>query len=266
MSTTAAPAGEQALTVGQAARLAKVSVRTLHHYAEIGLLEASGRSPAGYRRYGTDDLERLQLILFYRELGFGLADIGRIMRDPTFDRRTALTAQRELLAEKARETRAMLAAIDAALAAMEKGTPMNRDEMFEVFGDFDPTQYEAEVQRHWGETEAYRESARRTGRYGKEQWKQIAAEGAEIEPGLAALLVAGAAADSPEAMDLAEQHRLQIDRWFYPCSHEMHVGLAEMYVADERFRKHYDDRQPGLAQFVHDAIKANAARAAAVSG
>jgi MerR family transcriptional regulator, thiopeptide resistance regulator len=251
---------EAPLTVGAAARLAKVSVRTLHHYDEIGLLHPSERSAAGYRRYGASDLERLQLILFYRELGFGLADIGRIMRDPKFDRRAALLAQRDLLSRKAEQTRSMLGAIDVALAAIEKGMTMDRTEMFEAFGDFDPTQYEDEVKERWGETDAYRESARRTGRYSTEDWKRMGADSEAIEAGLAALLADGAAASSDAAMDLAERHRLHIDRWFYPCSHEMQVGLSEMYIADDRFRKHYDDRQAGLAQFVHDAIAANAER------
>ncbi|HEX6140719.1 MAG TPA: MerR family transcriptional regulator [Candidatus Limnocylindria bacterium] len=258
---TAGKAGP--MTVGAVARLAKVSVRTLHHYDRIGVLQPSERSAAGYRRYGTSDLERLQLILFYRELGFRLADIARIVREPAFDRRTALAAQRVLLVAKAQQARDMLTAIDAALAALEKGIPMDREEMFEVFGDFDPTQYEAEVQRRWGETDAYRESARRTARYGKEDWKRMAAEGAHIEPGLAALLEAGMPPDSDEAMALAEEHRLQIDRWFYPCSHRMHAGLAELYVSDDRFRQRYENAHAGLAQYVHDAIKANAARAEA---
>jgi hypothetical protein len=62
-------------------------------------------------------------------------------------------------------------------------------------------------------------------------------------------------------MDLAEEHRLQIDRRFYPCSYQMHVGLGTMYVADPRFARHYDDFRPGLAQYVCDAIQANAKRA-----
>ena len=199
-------------------------MRTLHHYDEIGLLHPSERSAAGYRRYGASDLERLQLILFYRELGFGLADIGRIMRDPNFDRRTALLAQRELLARKAEQTRSMLGAIDVALAAIEKGMTMDRTEMFEAFGDFDPTQYEDEVKERWGETDAYRESARRTGRYSKEDWKRLRAESEAIEAGLARCWRAANPASSEAAMDLAERHRLHIDRWFYPCSHQMQRG------------------------------------------
>lgn len=258
MNTSAT--GEAPLTVGAAARLARVTVRTLHHYDEIGLLHPSERSAAGYRRYGASDLERLQLILFYRQLGFGLSDIGRIMRDPKFDRRTALLAQRELLARKAEQTRSMLGAIDVALAAIEKGMTMDRNEMFGAFGDFDPTQYEDEVKERWGQTDAYRESARRTGRYSKDDWKRLRAESEAIEADLASLLASGESATSEAAMDLAERHRLHIDRWFYPCSHEMQVGLAEMYTADDRFRKHYDDRAAGLAQYVHDAIVASAAR------
>jgi len=250
------------LTVGRAARLARVSVRTLHHYDQVGLLTPSARSAAGYRRYTSTDLERLQLILFYRELGFGLAEIRRLMSDPSVDRRTALLAQRDLLLEQAGRTRRLLDAVDAALEAQGKGVMMSTEEMFEVFGDFDPTRYEAEAKERWGETDAYRESTRRTARYTKADWQRMGAESEEIEAGFAQLVVAGTAADSPEAMALAERHRRHIDGWFYPCSHQMQVGLAEMYVADDRFRAHYDDRQEGLAQFVHDAIEANARRAA----
>ena len=249
------------VTVGDLARLAKISVRTLHHYDEIGLLKPADRSDAGYRLYSADDLERLQVILFFRELGFALPDIARIMNDPSFGRREALLAQRELLAEKARRTEAMLTAIDVTLAAMKKGKTMNKSEMFEVFGGFDPSQYDAEVQQRWGDSEAYRDSAKRTGGYSKEQWKQIKAEGDEIERGLAERLEAGASPDDADVMDLVERHRLHIDRWFYPCSLEMHVGLGEMYVSDARFGAHFDELRPGLAPFIRDAIKANAARA-----
>lgn len=120
--------------------------------------------------------------------------------------------------------------------------------------------YAAEARERWGDTEAYKESARRAKAYRAEDWAAIKAEAETVEAGLAAVLAAGGAADGEDAMALAEAARRHIDRWFYPCSHRMHVGLAEMYTADPRFAAHYDGQAAGLAAFVAAAIKANAAR------
>ena len=121
--------------------------------------------------------------------------------------------------------------------------------------------YEAEVQERWGGTEAYKESSRRTKGYSDEDLAKIKVELEGIEVGFAAVMTDGEAADGARAMDLAEAARLHIDRWYYPCSHAMHAGLADMYTADARFKAHYDDRAEGLAEFVAGAIKANTARA-----
>lgn len=126
------------------------------------------------------------------------------------------------------------------------------------FGAFDPDAYAAEAAGRW--PDEYRESQQRTSRYGKEDWKQALREGEEIASKLAALHTAGVPAASAEAMGAAEEHRLSIDRWYYPCSREMHVALGEMYVVDPRFTEYWDNRAPGLAQFVRDAIAANGAR------
>jgi len=120
--------------------------------------------------------------------------------------------------------------------------------------------YADEARERWGDTEAYKESARRTKRYKAEDWAKIKAEGEAVEAAMAALLSSGEAADGPKAMDLAERARLHIDRWFYPCSRAMHAALAEMYTADARFAAHYEERAAGLAAFVADAIRANARR------
>lgn len=120
--------------------------------------------------------------------------------------------------------------------------------------------YADEARERWGHTEAYKESARRTKRYQPGDWAKIEAESEAVERGMAELLAAGEAPDGARAMDLAETARLHIDRWFYPCPHTMHVGLADMYTADPRFTAHYDEREPGLAAFVAAAIRANAAR------
>jgi DNA-binding transcriptional MerR regulator len=245
-------------TVGEVAKLAKVSVRTLHHYDELGLLSPSARSEAGYRLYASDDLDRLQQVLFYKELGFGLEEIRDLMADPTFDRREALVAQRELIARRGARLEAILDLIDKTLMSMDGGINMTKEEMFEVFGDFDPTQYEGEVKERWGDTEAYKESARRTKRYTKEDWRRIKDEGATWMERAIELFDQGVIPDDPRATDLAEEARLAIDRNFYPCSHEMHACLGEMYVTDPRFTEYYDKHRAGLAKWFSEAIKANA--------
>ncbi|HEY5506161.1 MAG TPA: MerR family transcriptional regulator [Coriobacteriia bacterium] len=248
------------LTVGEVARLASVSVRTLHHYDELGLLTPSQHTEAGYRVYTDADLATLQQILFFKELGFGLADISRIMHDPTFDRLEALRMQRRMLSDKAAQLDLMVEAVDAAIDATEGGVVMDRDDMFEAFGDFDPKEYEKEAEERWGNTESYKESARRTKRYTKEDWIEVRKETEAVNEALAALMDAGVPADDARAMDQAEQHRLNIDKRFYPVSYEMHVGLAEMYIADPRFAANYEKIRVGLAQYIHDAILANAGR------
>lgn len=251
-----------AYKVGEVARLAHVSVRTLHHYDAIGLLEPSGRSAAGYRLYTAQDLERLQHVLFYREIGFGLEEIRDVTADPAFDRREALLAQRDLLAQQAHRLEAMLGLIDKTLAAQEEGIPMGQEEMFEVFGDFDPSEHEDEVKKRWGETDAYKESARRTRRYTKEDWARFKVESNAVNAGIAALMDEGVAPGDPRAMDVVEHHRQLIDAWFYPCSHQMHAQLGRMYVANPRFTATYEGIHPGMARYECDAIAANAARAA----
>jgi len=138
---------------------------------------------------------------------------------------------------------------------------MSKEEMFEVFGGFDPAEHEEEVKERWGDSDAYAESSKRTARYTKDDWKRQAEESDEINQRLADLLVAEVAPTAPDARAAAEAHRLHIDRWFYPCSHEIHVELGEMYVSDPRFTKFWDDYQPGLAVFVRAAFSANAQQA-----
>jgi DNA-binding transcriptional MerR regulator len=249
------------LTAGDVARISGVSVRTLHHYDEIGLLSPSGRSRSGYRQYDGEDLARLQQILCYRALGFDLRRIATILDDPSVDALDHLRRQRELLTSRVAHLQEMVTTVDRMMEARMMGINLNPDEMFEVFGDADPTEHAEEAEERWGETDAYQESQRRTSRYRKEDWQRLKKETEAITAGLARAHQDGAPANSLTAMDLAEQARLHIDRWFYSCSHEMHRNLAEMYVSDPRFAKHYDDRQEGLARYVRDAIHANAERA-----
>ena len=253
-------------SVGAVARMAGITVRTLHHYDEVGLLSPSGRTDAGYRQYADGDLARLQQILCYRELGFPLEQITEILDNGNRDDLDHLRRQHELLTDRIQRLEAIVGAVQQMMEARQMGISLNPEEMLEVFGDHDPAQYAEEVEERWGDTDAYRESHKRTSKYTKADWLKIKAEGAEAAQQMIAALQGGLPADSEEAMQAAESMRQQIDRWFYPCSHEMHRHLGDMYVADPRFTKHYEDQAPGLAQYTRDAIHANADRASGTAG
>jgi MerR family transcriptional regulator, thiopeptide resistance regulator len=248
------------LTVGTVARLAGVTVRTLHHYDEIGLVSPIVRTDAGYRLYGHSEVARLQEVLFFRELGFGLDEIKEMLERPDYDRTTGLRQQRELLMSKADRLLDLVDAVDRAITAEEIGMNLTKEEMLEVFGDHDPTEHQKEAKERWGDTDAYKESARRTARYTKDDWLAIQAEGAEVNAAFITLMEAGTPADSDEAMQVAERHRAYLSKWFYEVTPEIHAGLGVMYVADPRFTENIDRAAPGLARYMSEAIAANSAR------
>lgn len=248
-------------SIGQVARYAGVSVRTLRHYHQVGLLVPGGRSSAGYRRYRDSDLERLQRVLFYRELGFPLDEIVTILDDPGIDPYEHLRRQRELLRHRIDRLGAMVAAVELAMEATRMGISLTPEERFEVFGPDDPAQYADEVRERWGDTVAYRQSRQRTAGYTKQDWEQVKREQADIDRRFVEALADGVRPGDPVAMEIAEAHRSVIQQRFYDLSYPMHRGLADLFLADERFRQRYEELAPGLAQFVHDAIHANADRA-----
>jgi DNA-binding transcriptional MerR regulator len=248
------------MNVGEVAALAGVTVRTLHHYDRIGLLSPSGRTSSGYRQYGPSDLDRLHQVLLYRELGFPLEEVAALLDDPSADPAEHLRRQHRLLRDRLERTQAMVAAVEKEMEARNMGISLTPEERFEVFGEHDPEQYEAEVKERWGDTDAYAESKRKTAAYSKDDWVRIKAEQEEIGTRFVRAMQSGAAADSEEAMDVAEAHRQSITRNFYDCPPEMHAGLGRMYVEDERFTATYEAMAPGLAQYVSTAVQANAAR------
>jgi MerR family transcriptional regulator, thiopeptide resistance regulator len=254
----AAPSAES-LTVGEVARLAGVTVRTLHHYDAIGLVSPGDRTPSGYRLYGERDLDRLHAVLAYRELGFALEDVAGLL-DGSADLLQHLRRQHELVRARIDQLSRLLGSLEKTMEAHMSGMRLTPEERFEVFGGHDPEQYADEARERWGETDAYRTSQRRAASYTKDDWLRIKAEAEDILSRFAGAQAAGLPADGPEAMDAARDHRAHITRWFYECTPEVHRGLAKMYMADERFTRHYEDRAAGLAQYVHDAIMADTAR------
>jgi DNA-binding transcriptional MerR regulator len=248
------------MNVGEVAALAGVTVRTLHHYDRIGLLSPSGRTTAGYRQYAPADLDRLHQVLLYRELGFSLEEIATLLDDPAADPAAHLRRQHALLRERLERTQAMVAAVEKEMEAQQMGISLTPEERFELFGGGFSVEYQAEAEERWGDTEAWAQSQRRTSAYAKEDWVRIKDETDDIQRRFAEAMQSGAPADSARAMDVAEEHRQHITRWFYDCPPQMHAGLGRMYVEDERFTANYERTATGLAQYVSTAVQANAGR------
>lgn len=241
-------------TIGQVAKIAGVSVRTLHHYDEKGLVVPQ-RSPSGYRHYDASAIDMLQQVLFFRELGFPLADIAEILGQPGFDRIASLRRQRAYLVGRSARLRQLIKTIDRAIEAAEGEVHMSADEKLK---GFDEGPYAQEAKERWGNTEAYAHSRKRLEGYSKDDVEAAKQEAEDIAARFGAVMRTGVSADSLAAMQLAEEHRLHIDQWWYPCSKQMHGNLGELYVQDQRFADYWDKHEPGLAQFVRDAIAANA--------
>lgn len=246
-------------TVGVVARLTGVSVRTLHHYDQIGLVVPSQRTQGEYRVYSDADIERLHQVLTYRELGFSLEQIATLLDDPHADAMAHLESQRKLLAERIDRLHRMVAAVEDMMNAKKQGVQLTAAEQIEIFGDNWPgEEYAAEAEQRWGDTDAWKQSQDRNAHRTKADWQQIKDRMDAFEQELADALRAGVAPGSAAADALAEEHRAQIEL-HYDCGYEMQVCLAQMYVSDPRFTKHYEDVAPGLAQYLHDVITANAA-------
>jgi len=242
-------------TVGQAATLSGVSVRTLHHYDEIGLLGPLERSDSGYRLYAEEDLARLQEILLWRSLGFPLDEIRELLDDPDRDPLEALHLHRERLVTQVGEINARIGALDIVIAKRHAGEALEEFDLVALFDGFDPADFEEEAEQRWGDTEPWNESKRRTRNYGPKQWTAIKSEHDAVTERFAALLRNGVDPAGFEAIAAAQDHRLHIHRWFYDCSPEIHRGLGEVYVSDPRFKATYDEVEAGLADFISSAIR-----------
>jgi DNA-binding transcriptional MerR regulator len=246
-----------AKTVGAVTALTGVSIRTLHHYDHIGLVVPSVRTPAGYRGYTDSDIERLHLVLVYRSVGLPLDEIRTLLDDADADVVAHLQRQHALLTEQADRLHDTVKAVEELMNAHRKGIQLSAEEQVEIFGTTAfGDEYAIEAEQRWGDTDAWRQSQQRTAAFTKDDWLQVKAEADALLAALAEAKRAGVEPGSEAAHGLAARHRASIER-FYDCGDEMHRCLADMYLADERFTRYYDDVEPGLTQFLHDIVVAS---------
>ncbi|WP_439944012.1 MerR family transcriptional regulator [Streptomyces sp. BBFR115] len=251
-------------SVGQVSAFAGVTVRTLHHYDKAGLLSPSGRSHAGYRLYSEADLVRLQQILFYRELGFPLDEIAAILADPQANAVDHLRARQKRLSEEIARLQRLAEVAQRAVEVQQTGVTLTPRERFEVFGEitFDLS-YATEAELKWADSRGQREAMARAAAHTKEDWRQLMREAGAWRAELLAAYDEGEPGDGERAMDLAEEHRLHVSRWFTSCPPDMHRRIADDFVADPRAFALVvppSQQRPGLAGWVCKAVHANAAR------
>ena len=240
--------------INEVSKLTGVSIRMLHHYDKIKLLEPSKRTDSNYRMYNDDDIARLYQILLFKELEFPLQEIKQILDDKDFNREEALKVQRNLIFEKKKRLERILESIDDTIENLG-GETMSKNN-FKAFGyeyvKKHQEKYKEETEKRYGKSDAYRESQGKTSKYSKNDWENIMQEAGAIYEELYKLMDKDPSDE--KVQELIEKWRNHITTNFYNCTIEIFRGLALMYVGDERFTKNIDKYGEGLAKFMSDAM------------
>lgn len=245
------------LTVGAVASRLGVSVRTLHHWDEIGLVSPSERSAGGYRIYSGSDLSRLHRVLIYRELEVPLAAIGDLLESSAEELSTALEQQRHRLQERIERLDGLRSTVDRLLTANQQGLLLSAEEQLRLFGPTWNLQWAQEARQTWGDSPQWAEYAERSASRSTQDWEQLSERARQLETDLARAAESGLDPASPQAAELVERHRESISEHFH-CTRSMQVCLARMYTEDERFRAHYDSLAPDLADWLRTAVETSA--------
>jgi MerR family transcriptional regulator, thiopeptide resistance regulator len=238
-------------TIKKLADLAGVSVRTLHYYDEVGLLSPGSRSESGYRYYGEEAVVRLQQIMFFRELGFSLEEIGKIISSSDFDILEALQSHRTLLTKKAERINKLLVTIDKTIKNLKGETKMQIKEYYKGFSDEQIEKYREQVRQRWGE-KALQESEERVTKMGKERFAVLQAEGGKIFQAISENMVKGFA--SQEVQALVAKWREWLEN-FHHYSDEAVLGLGQVYSQDIEFAKFFRKIHKDLPEFLTKAIE-----------
>lgn len=243
-------------TIKKLGEMAGVSTRTLRYYDEIGLLKPARINSSGYRIYGQAEVDKLQHILFFRELGVSLEDIKEILNSPNFNSLKILARHREKLLEKREQLDALIANVEKTIAYAEGRITMSDREKFAGFKqkmiEENEEKYGKEIREKYGD-EKVEESYKKLMNMTEEQYQEWEKLGSEILENLKEALATGDPA-SEIAQRTADLHRRWLGYSWGNYSKEAYAGLAQMYVDDERFRAYYDQVGEGAAVLLRDAI------------
>ena len=240
-------------SIHELANMAGISVRTLHYYDDIGLLDADRDVRNKYRVYKDGDLLKLQQILFFRELGFKLGEIKMSVDSPDFDLRIALKDHRKMIFLKRKGLDGLIVTIDRTIKKISSTNNMEDEKLYDSFSTGEIEEYKKEAKQKWGNTKSYKQFTERVKKMGKRGLSKAMEESAKITDDLARCMNKGFDAESEVVQRLIRQHYNWL-KHFYEPSIELYLGLAKMYLEDERFKANYEKVAKGLAQFVHDAM------------
>jgi DNA-binding transcriptional MerR regulator len=250
-------------TVKEVARLSGVTVRTLHHYDQVGLLKPAQVGENGYRYYGREELLRLQQILFHRELELPLEAIADVLDRPDFDRLAALRRHRRTLLQKAARYRRLIQTLDQTLAALEGDEQMKDEDLYKGFDPEKQAEYEAQIVERFGEgARASIEASKAAHKsWTRADWDKWGGEYAKVEAGVSKALTDGLPADSDEVRALIRRHHAWVaGMWNKTPSRDAYAGLGQMYVDHPDFHARYEAVQPGLAEYLAGAMRSFAER------
>ncbi|MBC1800730.1 MerR family transcriptional regulator [Listeria booriae] len=243
-------------TVQKLAKLAGVSTRTLRYYDEIGILKPARINSSGYRIYGQNEVDRLQQILFYREMNVGLDKIKAILEQPDFDETEALKTHRAQLLDKRKQLDELIRNVEKSIAHSERRITMTDQEKFEGFKqkmiDENEEKYGTEIREKYGDDKINKSNAKLKG-MSEPEMERVNRLAETILVELAEAFETGDPAGD-KAQEVAAMHKEWLSTYWDTYSKEAHAGLAQMYVDDDRFTAYYDKDQPGLAAFLRDAI------------
>lgn len=243
-------------TINKLAQMSGVSTRTLRYYDEIGLLKPKRVNSNGYHIYGKDEVDKLQQILLYRELGVELNEIRKLLTQPDFDAEIALRQHLTALLKKKEQIQILIENVSKTIDSLRGEVVMSDKEKFEGFKqkliEENQRKYGKEIREKYGDDAINASNAKIKGMT-TEEYKRAESLRLEIDETLKAAMEIG-----DPAGDLAQRVCELHNEWliiYYPgYSKEYHKGLGEMYVADERFRAYYDRIGEGAAEFLRDAI------------
>ncbi len=242
-----------AYSVKGLAKLSGVSVRTLHFYDEIGLLKPAYHGENGYRVYEQPQLLMLQQILFFKELGFTLTEVERLITAANFDKVETLKSHRAILERNIEHTHALIKTIDNTILNLEGGTEMKAKEMYLGFDK----EKQAEYEQYWVENGGKRlvtESRKNTNGWKKKDYDIVGEEFERLDHALTSAIRANQKPEEQAVQEIVRQHYALIKRFYHPTK-EIYTGLGQMYVENPDFRKRYDNFHPRQAQFWRDAMR-----------
>lgn len=246
-------------SIQKLAAMSGVTTRTLRYYDQIGLLKPLRVNSAGYRIYGSVQVDLLQQILFYRELGFPLEEIRQIVTEPGFDRRKAMVAHRQALLARRQQLDTLIDNLTKTIESEDGQRNMSDKEKFAGFKkqmvEENEAKYGAEIRRKYGDKTIDESNVKMMGMT-REQYDAMQQMAAEIHDGLERAVQAGLEPTGEEGHRLAALHKEWLGFTWNVYSKEAHGGLVEMYVLDERFKVYYDDHVEGCAQWLRAAVKA----------